>query len=115
MGKHCETVANGDDMEYVVHKFENLSTQSTRMPLQNLSNVRNNINMIIYVTFIKIVSVNNTSTNEVPADEVPAKEIIKKTFDVTLTDRQEALQAHRFQFQSGFYNNIHVTIILQNC
>lgn len=111
MGKHCETVANGDDMEYVVHKFENLSTQSTRMPLQNLSNVRNNINMIISVTFIKIVSVNNTSTNEVPADEVPAKEIIKKTFNITLTERRETLRANSFQFQSGICLNIHVIII----
>lgn len=42
-------------------------------------------------------------------------QIIQKTFDVTLTDRQEDLRAHRFQFQSGIYNNIHVTIILQNC
>ena len=42
-------------------------------------------------------------------------QIIQKTFDVTLTDRQEDLRAHRFQFQSGIYNNIHVTIVLQNC
>ena len=52
----------------------------------------------------------------IPAEKAPTEEnkddrIIQKTFDITLTSERENLRAQSVQFRSGFYLNIHVTVI----
>ena len=112
MGNNRETVAYQNNMATIVRKMENLFTQSTSVPLQNLTNVRNKISFINFVPYFKdCMLVPAERANKAPTQENKNDRIIQKAFDITLTSGREALRAQSVQFRSGIYLNIHVTVI----